>query len=384
MQTWIEVDQDRLRHNLRLFDAMVDAGCVVAPVIKSNAYGHGTDVVLEALRPLERPWVCVNTATEAGEVRKLGFSQRILIVGPVDPDELPAVNAAAADLTLTSRALLSAWLERGDRPPGHLKIDTGLSRQGFLPSELGEILQSICARNAQRDLVGFATHFANVEDVLEQEFAHLQLQRFHEASEYAAQYGLRPLRHAAASAACMLLPDSRLDMVRVGISFYGYWPSRVVRLSYVESTGRRLDLRPALSWHARAASVREIPAGAYVSYGCAFRAQKPMTVAVVPVGYFEGYPRLAGEHHSFVLMRGTRCAVLGRVCMNMMVVDVSHLTEPQSGERLTLIGEQLDERVAAEDLASWSDTIQYEVVARLYPGIARVPMRRSAASPACR
>jgi alanine racemase len=169
----------------------------------------------------------------------------------------------------------------------------------------------------------------------------------------------------------MLLHKSRYDLCRIGISLFGFWPSQPTKLSYLQLNDRVEELRPALSWKTRVAQVKVVKAGKFVGYGCTFRVLRDSQIAVLPVGYFEGYPRIAGRSHSHVILRGQRCPIVGRVCMNMMMIDVSHLKEIKVGEIVTLIGEEDGEIISSHDVAAWSETIHYELVSRINPSLTR-------------
>jgi len=177
--------------------------------------------------------------------------------------------------------------------------------------------------------------------------------------------------HAASSASALIMAQSYFDLVRVGISMYGPWPSPLTRVSYLQLKSDVLDLRPALSWTTEVTTVKPVLAGQFIGYGCTFRAIRDMRIAVLPVGYYEGYPRLAGEAASYVLIKGARCPIVGRICMNMMMVDITHLADCQVGDLVTLIGADGQDMVSAQDIAGWARTIHYELLTRLHGDIPR-------------
>jgi alanine racemase len=221
---------------------------------------------------------------------------------------------------------------------------------------------------------GVLSHFANTEDVTEQDYASTQLANFDAGvALLQSRAGVKSdvQRHFAASAAALVLPPSRLDVVRVGIAMYGLWPSAETRLSARVVLGSVPTLEPVLSWKAPSQVVKWLPAGSFVGYGCTWRCAADTRVAVLPVGYWDGYPRLAsGKAH--VLVNGKRCAVLGRVMMNHLIVDVTHATSNDAPVVATLLGRDGDESVSAETIASWAQTIHYETMTRLGPHLRRV------------
>jgi alanine racemase len=222
--------------------------------------------------------------------------------------------------------------------------------------------------------VGIATHLANVEDVTNTDFAHLQMNRLLQAIHYLKAEGFTSLlTHCASSASALLIKEPKFDLNRIGISLYGLWPSEKTRLSYFASPNQfDAFLRPVLSWKTRISSIREIEEGDFVSYGCTFKALHKMKVGVIPVGYYEGYPRLAAGRGAYVIVRGRRCMIIGRICMNMAMIDLDNSPQANVGDVVTLIGRDASEEVSAEQLAQWAETIHYEVVARLNSEIPKI------------
>ena len=368
MLSWIDVDGTAIRQNFRAFRQLVGEQRAV-PVLKSNAYGHGLAQVYQALASEQLAWIAVNYVTEAETLRRLGYNGRIMVVGPFVAHELQAAAAHRAEPVLGNWEVLRAWSEAGAPVLAHIKFDTGMSRQGFRPEEASAVAR--LAKEHIPRVTGICTHFANVEDVTDHSYADLQIARFTQAIEAFRTEGLSCLRHAASSASSLLLDTSRFDLCRIGISLYGAWPSPVTRVSCLQRRPDQIDLKPALSWHTLITTIKPVCAGEFIGYGCTYRAFRDMMVAVLPVGYFEGYPRIAGEHASYVLIHGQRCPIVGRICMNMMMIDVTHIPDIAVGDMVTLIGSDGKESLSAHDVASWAQTIHYEILARLNPEIPR-------------
>lgn len=370
MRCTLEIDAGALRQNYRTFQS-ISSGAEVVPVVKSNAYGHGLAEVFQALAPLQLPWFAVNYLSEARQLRTLGYEGRIMVVGPTSPHALAEAKSLDADIFLTEANILAAWCEKDDlaRPRAHLKIDTGMSRQGFRPDEIEPVLAKL--QRQQKQLIGLCSHFSNVEDVLEQTYAKQQLDNFMRVYDRSVELGFKLMPHMAASSSALLMQASRMALVRVGISTYGLWPSRTTQLSFLQSHGSMVELKAALSWRTEVAIVKKITAGQYIGYGCTYKAFRDMVIAVLPVGYYEGYPRLA-SNRGHVLIQGRRCPIVGRICMNMMMVDVSHLTGSLFGAPVTLIGQDGNEAIEASHIAEWAETIHYEIVTQLNPAIPRV------------
>jgi len=288
--------------------------------------------------------------------------------------ELARANVEVAIADPGQARFVPALRAAGLRLRGHIHVDTGLGREGFttgeLPAALGWLVQ---ARDAI-EVAGVLSHFANTEDVTEQSYAGQQLEAFDEGARRVREaLGLTgPLeRHIAASAAALLLPQARHDVVRVGISLYGLWPSSETRLSARALLGRVPELRPVLSWRCRSQLIKWLPSGSYVGYGCTYRCPVDTRIAVLPMGYADGYPRLLSSR-AHALVEGQRCPVLGRVMMNHVVIDVTRAARTDGPVTATLLGRDGDEQVSADQLAVWAQTINYEIVTRIGAHLRRV------------
>lgn len=378
--SWIELDAASLRANVELFRSFARGSPRLGAVLKGNAYGHGLNELLPVTQPLVDV-IYVIAADDALRVRELerqaGLEPRqVVVLGAVTADEALQLARAQVDVVIADRAWSDVAVRlrsEGLRLACHVHIDTGLGREGFTLAQIPEELGFLRETADVLEVRGALTHFANVEDVTEQDYARAQTQAFDEAHDRLLRLlGLDRLqRHVAASAAALLMPDVRYEAVRVGIALYGLWPSPETRLSARLVLKEVPRLHPVLSWRCRSQAVKWLPEGAFVGYGCTYRCPQPTRVAVLPVGYFDGYPRIvSGKAH--VLVNGQRCPVLGRVMMNHLVVDVTLATNDDAPVVATLIGQDGHECVSAELLAGWAQTINYEVVARLGAHIRRV------------
>ena len=315
-------------------------------------------------------------------LRRAGHTRPVLVMGYVPLDSLEAVvrhdlRPVVYNLP-TLKSLDRLAVEAGKRVPVHLKVETGTHRQGIAEADVPVFADQV--RGAPSlELEGIGTHFANIEDTTDHAFAESQLAAYQRIETRLEQSGFElPIRHTACSAATLLFSRTHLDLVRIGISLYGLWPSKETYVSCLERGKPTLDLHPALAWKTRIAQVKTVEEGAYVGYGCAYRVTRSSRIAVLPVGYHEGYDRgLSGVAH--VLVRGRRAPVRGRICMNMCMVDVTDVPGASLEDEVVLIGRQGDERVSAEQLAEWCGTISYEIVSRIHPGLSRVIVHGSPA-----
>ncbi|MBN1834559.1 MAG: alanine racemase [Spirochaetales bacterium] len=371
---WVELDGAAPDHNLRELRKGLRRGTRVCAVVKANAYGHGVREIARLVPSAD--WLAVNSLEEGAELRSLGERRRILVLGHVPLGRLGEAASLGLDLTLYNRESLAALQEMGrasgssERLQVHLKVETGTGRQGVLPEDVGDFLARLDDIPGV-ELAGVSTHFANVEDTLNHGYAQGQLERFQRVvATLRRGRGRLPLSHTASTAAAILLPETHFDMVRVGIGLYGLWPSRETFLSRV--TGRRPvpQLRPVLSWKTRIAQIKTLPEGSYVGYGCTYRTTRTTRLGVLPVGYADGYDRALGNT-AHVLVQGRRAPVIGRICMNLTMVDLTDIPRAALEEEVVLLGSDGEERISAEKLAEWAGTINYEIVTRISPLLER-------------
>jgi len=365
----ITVDLTTVRRNVQRLGALA-APARYAAVVKANAYGHGLVPVALALEAQVEAFG-VYRVDEAASLRDAGIVKPILVFGPVEPGELDLAVRSGAALTLWSegafvRDAARAARRRNTRLAAHAKIDTGVTRLGLDRDRAAEAIAAYLA-DADLDLRGVFTHLAAAEE-LESSYTLAQLERFESAllPLQGALAARKVIRHAAASAAAMLFPRSRLDLIRAGIATYGIWPSEETRAA----AGASLVLEPALEWSTELCVVRSVEAGRSVGYGCTFHTARPSQIGVLPIGYAEGLPR-ALSNTGFALVHGRRVPFVGRICMNMAFVDVTGVPQAAPGSRVTLIGRDGDERIDASELAEAAGTIGYELVTRLPAEIPR-------------
>ena len=375
--TWCEVSRAALESNVETFRRQLAPGALLGIVVKSNAYGHGLVTCARVFLSAGVDWLIVNTVGEAQQLRQAGLEGPIYVCGPVAPWQAAAVLGADARVALydlaLAQALNQAAQKLGRLARVHLKVETGTHRQGLPEAQLIALGAQVASLD-HVEIEGLTTHFADIEDTTDHAFARKQLEAFESAVAALQHAGIRiPMHHAANSAATLLWPEAHQSLTRVGVAAYGLWPSRETFATTLQrhAGGSAMpQLRPALSWRARLAQIKKVPMGGYVSYGRSYRASREMRLAVLPIGYFEGYDRrLSNLGH--VLVAGQRAPVCGRVCMNMMMVDVTDIPAAKPGSVATLLGVDGDEQITAEQLASWMGTIHYEVVSRVHQSIPR-------------
>jgi alanine racemase len=377
LATWIELDRSAFLNNYNFLAQRIGKTTRICAVVKANAYGHGLLEVAGLALEAGAACLSVHSVDEALQIRACHPSVEILILGPVPPARLEEAVRGNFQLAVYDEGMLGK-LEETCRRLGlscrvHLKTETGTHRQGIRAQDLPSFLTAL-KKTPEIHLEGIYTHFANIEDTTNHEYARFQRDNFRKCVETVEGAGLSPpVQHMACSAAALLFPETHVDMVRLGISLYGLWPSRETYICYVLQWGNSKPERllPVLSWKARPCQVKDLGEDSYIGYGCTYKTTHPSRIAVIPVGYADGYDRhLSNNGH--VLIHGRRAPVRGRVCMNFFMVDVTDIPGVYPEDEAVLLGKQGDERIAAGDLAERIGTIHYEVVTRLHPVIPRI------------
>jgi alanine racemase len=363
--TQIILNRDAALHNIEQLSRTTSAQ--VCAVVKSNAYGHGLTEMVKILQKSGHvSWWAVNSLDEAMVIRHYDMQRPILIMGAMPRARYHEAVQAQCSVVISSHEEI-AYIEKlkFDTPLRiHLKVNTGMNRLGFAPDEIIEVLNRI-NKTPQIKLEGAMSHLANAEDVLTQEYALQQVNTFNEVkSQIERAVEGKVIFHMCATAATLLLPEAHHDMVRFGIGLYGLWPSYETKLSYLQKYGHELDLQPVLQFKTQIVSINNIKNGSFIGYGCTYQVTRDSIVATIPVGYYEGLPRYLSNQGS-VLINGSRCRILGRVCMNMTMVDVTDLESVKVGDSVVLIGQDSDKGISAEDIAQYGNTINYEVVTQL-------------------
>jgi alanine racemase len=349
------VDLARIRHNIRALRSRLAAGVRQMAVVKADAYGHGAVPVARAALAAGAEWLAVATVAEGLELRAADVTAPVLVLGPIPAEDAPAAVAGMLSVTVCSREaamqLAGAAAQAGKRADIHVKVDTGMGRLGVEPAEAVEFTAWAASLPGLR-VEGVFSHFASADET-DLTFARRQLARFRQVLAALEQRAVVvPLRHMANTAATLVLPESHFDLVRNGIGIYGLRPSPEVPLT--------VELRPALRWETAICHLKTVPPDTPLSYGSTFRSRRESRIATLPVGYADGYPRLLSNRGRVVV--GRRLApVVGRVCMDMILADVTDVPGVTGGDRVLLIGRDGAAEVSADDIAELTGTINYEV-----------------------
>ncbi len=365
--SWVEIDAAALEQNITSIQSNLAPGCGMTPVVKANAYGHGYLEIARLLDDKRFPYIGVHNLEEALLLREGGIKSEILILGYVPVADLRIAVEAGFDIVVYNLETMQRLAEiASEKTPAkcHLKLETGTNRQGVAREQLPQFLELFHTR-PQVQLIGVSTHFANIEDTTDHSYAEFQFKRYVEMKQLIEQSELLvKYHHLASSAASLLFPHTHFNLARVGIALYGLWPSKETYLSYRLAGKQNQILRPVLSWKTLVAQIKDVRKGEYIGYGTTYRATANLKIAVIPIGYYDGYDRqLSNCGH--VLINGMRAPVRGRICMDMFMVDVTDIPEARLESEVVLIGRSGDEVIRAEDVAGWANTINYEVVSRI-------------------
>lgn len=377
-RTWAEIDLDAVAHNFRTVRESTSPKAKVCCVVKADAYGHGAVRMAREYEALGADWFAVSNLEEALQLRFSGVKRPVLVLGFTPAEEAASLadhQISQCVYSLEYARELSRYAEKaGKTVKIHVKIDTGMSRLGFYFQDISrdeaavEEVKTACTLPSLYP-EGIFTHFAvSDEGRAGDAFTMRQFGCFKEMIEALLRAGVSfEVRHCANSAAVFDYPLSHLDMVRAGIVIYGLYPSGDLR--------NVPELKPALSLRSVVSHVKILKVGAAVSYGREFTAEREMRVATVPVGYADGYPRRLSPGGAQVLIQGKRCPILGRICMDQLMADVTGLEKVEIGDTVTLIGRDGEEEITADELAKRESTINYEVVCGLSKRVPRVYLK---------
>lgn len=364
-----EIDLDAIRHNVSAMKENIKKGTKILAVIKTDAYGHGAIPIAKELDEMEEVYgFAVATAEEALDLRKNEVEKPILILGYTFPGKYEELIRNHISITLFRKdSLLEiARISKsiGQKASVHIKVDTGMGRIGVTLDESGIEFAGEILENEFLYLEGVFTHFARADET-DKAFTKGQLDKFRDyVNKVEERYHYEiPMKHVSNSAGIIDIKEANLDLVRAGIILYGLWPSDEVSKEVI-------SLKPALSLYSTIVYIKDVLEGTPISYGGKFVADRKMKIATIPVGYGDGYPRSL-SNKGYVLINGQKAPILGRVCMDQFMVDVSNIENVQMGDRVTLIGEDKGQRITVEELGELADKFNYEFVCGLSKRIPR-------------
>ena len=353
--TYVEIDLDQLTANYRAVEAAV-APARMLPVVKAGAYGHGLVEVARLFESFGPAGLAVAFLEEGAKLREAGIVCPILVMGGLDTAQIPAFLHFSLTMTVSSGQAVGPIEEAAGRlgtvARVHAKVDTGMGRMGVRPEGAAELLDALL-RSRHVELEAVYSHFATADEPDPAQTLD-QMATFRRVVSYFGDRDLpMPTLHLANSGAVLQHPGSYLDLVRPGLMLYGVYPT--------DTIPRTVGIEPALTWRSTVVLSKPLPAGSPVSYGATWTPDRDTRIVVVPMGYGDGYPRLLSNRGE-VLIGDRRHPVVGRVCMDQFMVDVGPDTDVRVGHEVVIIGSQGDERITANELAAWAETIPYEIL----------------------
>jgi alanine racemase len=366
-----------LENNIEFINKLVGEGPVISAVVKGNAYGHGISQVIESLERNGINHFSVYSSPEAKEALKnLSPGSTLMIMGFVCEDDYDwiirnGVQFYTSNLYELNKAIEKA-AEINTRARIHLDIETGMNRTGMVYKELKKAIPLIKSNQDRIEIIGTASHFAGAESVANYARIKRQFAMYRKRLKFLSENGIDPgIRHIASSAATIVYPETRLDLVRVGIMLYGYWPTRETFIHYNYRKKDKSDpLKRALKWYSQVVSIKEIQEGGFIGYGLSYQAQFPMRIMIIPVGYCNGYSRSL-SNQGRVLVKGHNAPVIGSVNMNMIICDITNIEDVNIGDEVVLIGNQGEKEISFSSFAEMNNSLNYEILARLPQNIER-------------
>lgn len=383
LRTWIEIDKKAIAHNYRSFRTLISPETRMMGVVKSNVYGHNLIEFAQELEKLKVDYLAVDSVVEGIALRREGIKSPILILGYILPEMIEKAVNNNLDITVSNfdyfDHIKKIKLVRGKKVRVHIKVDSGMHRHGFQEKDIKKVISQI-RKTKKIEVVGLYTHFASAKDPAFPKKTKNQIRIFNKWREAFMKAGVKPLCHACATSGTILFPEAHFDMVRIGIGLYGIWPSAETR-EYTQSRAQpdtqKLSselpfyLQPVLSWKTIIGEINNVEKGEGIGYDLTEKLKRNSKVAVIPVGYWHGYPRaLSGIGQ--VLINGQRVKVLGRICMDIIMVDVTDIKKVKVGDEVTIIGQDGNEEITVDDIAGLLSGSSYEFITRLNPLIKRI------------
>jgi alanine racemase len=366
---WIQINLDNLKKNIKNIKEIIDDGTEIMGVIKADGYGHGAVKIAEVLRQENIKWFAVSMVEEALKLRENGFEENILILGYTSEDDF--CKLIKYNLTPTiyefsqAKYLNELAFKHGCVKSIHIKIDTGMGRLGYssLEKAVEEIIEISKLSNIK--IEGIFSHLAAADEI-HNDYTKKQFDYFTKLLNKLEKEKITiPIKHIANSAAVINFPEMHLNLIRPGIILYGIYPD------YEMAVNTKINLYPVMEVKAKLIHVKEVAAGTQISYGCTFSTEKKSIIGTVPLGYADGVFRQLSNNGE-VLVKGKRCSIVGRVCMDQFMIDLTEVPSAGVGDEVVLIGKQGDEYISVDETAQRVDTISYEIVSRMGKRIPRI------------
>ncbi|MFT6850423.1 MAG: alanine racemase [Sphingobacteriales bacterium] len=374
----IEISRSALEHNYKFIRKRIGKNTILCSVVKGNAYGHSIEKFVPLAESCGVKFFAVFSSHEAEQVMDVKSPDaRLMVMGMIRNEDIPwaiknDVEFYVFDFNRLESAVSHAK-EMSKKSRIHIEIETGMNRTGF-PKDQWERVAEILTKNADHlEIEGMCTHFAGAESIANFVRIQNQLLVFTEAKKYFSDLNITPkLYHSACSAAMLRYPETTMDLVRVGIVQYGYWPTTETYIQHLMETGKSTSraLRGLITWKTEVMDIKSVNSGEFISYGTSFLASKRMKIATVPVGYANGFARSL-SNRGRVLINGQRCSVIGMVNMNMIIIDVTDMKNIEISDEVVLIGQQKKLKIKVSSFEDMDSFVNYELLTRMPKDIKR-------------
>lgn len=365
IRTWVEIDRKAIKNNLDIFKKMISKKCQLLAVVKANAYGHGLTLFSKELEKLGVKYFGVDSFEEALELRQNKIKGQILVLGFTASDFYKEAVRKNIQLTISNENSLLALKNIKEKIKIHIKVDTGFGRQGFKMDQIQNVLNFL-VKHKNVEVVGLFSHLAVGEDPKQREYTDKQVEKLNIWHQAFKNKGFNPKKHITATAGTMIYPEYHFDMVRVGIGLYGLFSSKESK----EVFEKKYKLTPVLSWKAIITEIKDFKKGDKIGYDLTEELGRDSKLAIVPIGYYSGYPRLLSLKGTFDI-KGVKVKIIGRVSMNMIILDVTDVKDVTVYDEVSIIGGKNKHYAEAYDIAQDSETITYEITTRINPVIKR-------------
>lgn len=369
LRTWIEIDKKALKKNYLIFRKLIKKNCRMMAVVKSNAYGHSLLDFSREMQKLGIDWFGVDSIVEGIALQRKNIKKPILVLGHTLPEKI--IEAVKHNISLTisnwgdlkNAIIIAKKLSRRVCLKIHLEIDTGMHRQGFFTNNLPQVARLLKKPGLKLRMEGVYTHFAAAKNPSFPQETLSQIKEFKKAMEILESAGFNFIKHTSATSGTLLFPQAHFDMVRIGIGLYGMWPSKETKAAFED----KIKIKPVLCWKTIISEIKDLPTGSRVGYDFTEAVLRKSRVAVLPIGYWHGYPRSLSSVGR-VLIKEQKAKILGRISMDIIIVNITDIKNVQKGDEVILIGKE----ITADYLANLADTINYEITTRLNPLIKRI------------
>ena len=368
LRTWLEIDKKAIKHNYETFRKLITKETKMLGVVKSNAYGHNLIEFSKELEKLGIDYLAVDSAIEGIALRREGIKTPILVLGYTLPEMIEKAVVNDLEIAVSNFDYFSVIknLKLSKPVKVHIKVDTGMHRHGFQESDIEKVIKLI-EKNKKIKVVGLYTHFANAKNPAFPKDTKKQIEIFNSWREAFSKAGINPICHACATSGTILFPEAHFDMVRIGIGMYGIWPSQETE-AFAKN---KFKLSPVLSWKTIIGEINNIRAGEKIGYDFTEKIMKDSRVSILPIGYWHGYPRtLSGIGQ--VLIKGKYAKVLGRICMDIIMVDVTGIKGIKVGDEVTVVGSSGNKTMSIGDISFLIGGSDYEIITTINPLIKKI------------